>query len=220
MSKLRLVVFDCDGTLVDSQSAIGQSMETAFKKVGLPYPGNERVKKMVGLSLHHACDLLLAEDQKHFAPALEEGYRETFADLRLNDRVDEPLYPEVLETLEALKGHGFLMGIATGKGHRGLLKTLGSHNILEFFDTLQTADHHPGKPNPSMLFKAMADVGAGAMNTLFVGDTTFDMEMGQNAGVRTLGVKWGYHEAGDLIAAGAQTILEGMDEVVHHALRL
>jgi phosphoglycolate phosphatase len=217
---LKLVVFDCDGTLVDSQAAIGQSMESAFREIGLPYPGNEIVKKVVGLSLHDAALLLLPEDQREVAPDLVAGYRKAFSTLRANDQVYEPLYSGVRPMLEALQGENILIGVATGKGQKGLEKTLAGHGISDFFDTLQTADHHPGKPNPSMLFTAMNEVGVEAEMTLFVGDTTFDVEMGKSAGVKTLGVSWGYHDPKILIESGASVILQGMDEVVHHALRL
>ncbi len=213
-------MFDCDGTLVDSQAAIGQSMEAAFNQAGVPYPGHEAVKKVVGLSLDRASQMLLPESHRHLAPEIEAHYRRTFADLRLNDKVVEPLYPKVLETLGALKDAGFVLGIATGKGRRGLEKTLASHGIGDFFHTLQTADTHPGKPDPSMLHQALAEAGAEAGAALFVGDTTFDIEMGRSAGIRTLGAAWGYHERAYLEAAGADAIIEGMDEVVHHALRL
>ncbi len=220
MSALRLVVFDCDGTLVDSQAAIGQSMASAFKDIGLPFPGNEVVKKVVGLSLHDAALLLLPEDQHALAGDLVVGYRKAFSALRQNDQVHEPLFPGVREMLQALRSENILMGVATGKGQKGLEKTLDGHGISDFFDTLQTADHHPGKPNPSMLFTAMNEVGVEAETTLFVGDTTFDIEMGKSAGVKTLGVSWGYHDPKALIESGAGAMLESMDEVVHHALRL
>lgn len=220
MKALRLVVFDCDGTLVDSQAAIGQSMASAFKGLKLSYPGHDLVKKIVGLSLHDAALILLPEDQHHLAPDLEAGYRRAFAALRQNDQVFEPLYPGVRETLEALRAENILMGVATGKGQKGLEKTLDGHGLSEFFDTLQTADHHPGKPNPSMLLTAMNETGVEPLMTLFVGDTTFDVEMGKSAGVKTLGVSWGYHDPEILMKKGADAILGGMDEVVHHALRL
>lgn len=220
MRALRLVVFDCDGTLVDSQAAIGRSMASAFKDIGLPYPGDQVVKEIVGLSLRDAALILLPEDRHDLAPALETGYRKAFSTLRLNDQIFEPLYPGVRTTLEALRGENVLIGVATGKGQKGLEKTLAGHGISEFFDTLQTADFHPGKPNPSMLFAAMAETGVTPEMTLFVGDTTFDVEMGVNAGVKTLGVSWGYHRPGLLEETGASAIIGGMDEVVHHALRL
>lgn len=220
MSDLRLVMFDCDGTLVDSQAAIGQSMASAFKDIGLRFPGNDIVKKIVGLSLHDAALILLPEVNHDLAPALEAGYRKAFSTLRQNDQVFEPLYPGVRKTLEVLRDENILMGVATGKGQKGLEKTLAGHGISEFFDTLQTADHHPGKPNPSMLFTAMNETGVEPENTLFVGDTTFDIEMGKSAGVKTLGVSWGYHDPELLIKTGANAILTGMDELVHHALRL
>ncbi len=220
MSALRLVVFDCDGTLVDSQAAIGRAMASAFEDIGLLYPGDEVVKKIVGLSLHDAALILLPKDQHDLAAALEAGYRKAFSTLRLNDQVFEPLYPGVRATLKTLRGENVLIGVATGKGQKGLEKTLAGHGIGEFFDTLQTADFHPGKPNPSMLFAAMDETGVTPEMTLFVGDTTFDVEMGVNAGVKTLGVSWGYHRPELLKETGASAILEGMDEVVHHALRL
>lgn len=220
MSGLKLVVFDCDGTLVDSQAAIGRSMASAFEDIGLLYPGDEVVKKIVGLSLHDAALILLPKDQHDLAPALEAGYRKAFSTLRLSDQVFEPLYPGVRATLETLRGENVLIGVATGKGQKGLEKTLAGHGIEEFFVTLQTADFHPGKPNPSMLFAAMDETGVTPEMTLFVGDTTFDVEMGVNAGVKTLGVSWGYHETVLLEKSGASAIIGGIDEVVHHALRL
>lgn len=220
MSALRLVVFDCDGTLVDSQAAIGRAMAGAFEDIGLLYPGDEVVKKIVGLSLHDAALVLLPEANHDLAPDLEAGYRKAFSTLRLSGQVFEPLYPGVRTTLKTLRGENILIGVATGKGQKGLEKTLAGHGIAEFFDTLQTADFHPGKPNPSMLFAAMDETGVTPEMTLFVGDTTFDVEMGVNAGVKTLGVSWGYHDSELLKETGASAILEGMDEVVHHALRL
>lgn len=220
MSALRLVIFDCDGTLVDSQAAIGQSMEQAFKGIGLPYPGVAAVRQVVGLSLHDAAKKLLAPEHHHLAGPLEVGYRDAFAALRAEDRVHEPLYEGVLETLQTLASESILMGIATGKGLRGLEKTLAGHGIADYFVTLQTADQHPGKPHPAMLQAALSETGADKANAVIVGDTTFDMMMGANAGVKGLGVSWGYHEPGALQASGAAAILKSMDEVVHHALRL
>lgn len=220
MSQMRLVIFDVDGTLVDSQGAIGCSMEYAFNDINLPYPGIEEVRKVVGLSLHDAAKILLPEDHYDLVGALEDSYRKAFADLRLNGQLDETLFPGVREALQTLDESNILMGIATGKGAKGLKKTLEDNNLSDFFVTLQTADQHPGKPDPSMLLTAMAEVGAKSSNTLFVGDTTFDMEMAKNARIKALGVAWGYHPSAELLDHGAAMIVEGFDEVVHHALSL
>ena len=93
-------------------------------------------------------------------------------------------------------------GVATGKSHRGLVDTLGQHNLLERFTTLQTADRAPGKPNPEMLFKAMEETGASPEVTVMIGDTSYDMEMAVNAGVLGIGAAWGYHETQELRGRG------------------
>ncbi|HXV73692.1 MAG TPA: HAD-IA family hydrolase [Sphingomonadales bacterium] len=220
MTGIRLAVFDCDGTLVDSERTIIEAMTAAYDVIGLPVPSDQSIRGVVGLSLPDAVRRLLAPKAHDRAAALEKAYREAFFDLRRNGMIHEPLYPGARESLNALKEKGLLLGIATGKGRQGLLKTLEGHGLLPLFDTLQTADHHPGKPHPSMLLAAMMEAGARAPETLFIGDTTFDMEMGRNAKVTPLGAAWGYHPPELLLRHGARFVLEAFDEVLAHALPL
>ncbi len=119
----------------------------------------------------------------------------------------EPLYPGVLEALEALEAAGWLMGVATGKSHRGLIATLTGHGLHERFVTLQTADCAASKPDPDMMLRAMDAVGAVPGATVMVGDTTYDMEMARNAGTSAVGVAWGYHDEKHLWAAGAHAVI-------------
>ena len=105
--------------------------------------------------------------------------------------------------LDALRDVGWLLGVATGKSDRGLALALAHHGLSDHFITLQTADRHPSKPHPSMLWTALAEAGARAEQACIIGDTVFDMAMGANAGVRAIGVDWGYHEADELLEAGA-----------------
>lgn len=219
MSAVRLAVFDCDGTLVDSQHTIIDAMTAAYGAVGLPVPNDNAIRGVVGLSLPDAVRRLLAPEAHGRAEALEKAYREAFFELRRNGKIREPLYPKAKDTLARLKAGGIVLGIATGKGRQGLIKTLEGHGILGLFDTLQTADHHPGKPDPSMLLAAMAEAGAAPGETLFIGDTTFDMDMGRSAHVTPLGVAWGYHPPELLRRHGALAVLASFDEVLPHALR-
>lgn len=214
MIKTRLTIFDCDGTLVDSQATIIEAMTMACNAIGLAVPNSTAIRHVVGLSLPDAMRCLLSSELHDRAQVLENAYREAFLELRTQGRIHEPLYSGVRETLHALKNRGCTLGIATGKGRQGLLKTLQTHDILPFFDTLQTADVHPGKPHPAMLMSAMQEVAATPSDTIFIGDTTFDMDMGRAANVTSFGVSWGYHPPDILLHHGAQAVLESFEDVL------
>ncbi|MFQ5959603.1 MAG: HAD-IA family hydrolase [Alphaproteobacteria bacterium] len=210
---IRLVVFDCDGTLVDSQHVIVEAMRRSFAAKRLPPPEAEAVRRVVGLSLQTAIAALWPDGADDDVAALTHDYRKTFLALRAQPEHHEPLYPGAAEAIAALDDAGYLLGVATGKSRRGLSATLERFGLLERFVTLQTADDAPSKPHPGMLERAMAEAGAGTRETVLVGDTTFDVEMAVNAGVAALGVGWGYHETGALHAAGAQAIVESFAEL-------
>jgi len=145
--------------------------------------------------------------------AVREGYRDVFSRLRETDQVHEPLYKGTLEALSVLEDSGWLLGVATGKSLKGLEATLEGHGVRDRFVTLQTPDKSHGKPNPDMLFKAMAETGANASATVMIGDTTFDMEMARNAGTLAIGVAWGYHEVEELRDFGAHRVIDSYDQL-------
>ena len=203
----RLVVFDCDGTLVDSQHAIVEAMRQAFVGKRLPPPAPAAVRRLVGLSLAEAVAALLPEGGENCA-ALERDFRAAFLAIRQRPDHHEPLFPGAAEAIDALDAAGYLLGVATGKSRRGLGATLDRVGLGNRFVTLQTADDAPSKPNPEMLRRAMAEAGAEPEDTVFVGDTTFDMEMALGAGAAPIGVSWGYHDAGDLRVAGARLVVD------------
>ena len=199
----RLALFDCDGTLVDSQHNICLCMEDAFARSGMTPPDRAKTRRVVGLSLVEAMQALLpgaAPDQHR---ALAEDYKTAFHRLRGHGLVEEPLFDGIITAIDSLEADGWMLGIATGKSDRGLALCLDHHGLRGRFITLQTADRHPSKPHPSMIFQAMADAGASPESTVMIGDTSFDMAMGVAAGARALGVDWGYHDADELRAAGA-----------------
>ena len=202
----KLVVFDCDGTLVDSQHSICTAMVRAFEEVKLIPPERLAILSAVGLSLPIAMARLLPEADSDFHDHLADCYKRAFHALRRENAVSEPLYPGMADLVRELDGAGWLLGVATGKSDRGLHLCLTHHGILDRFVTLQTADRHPSKPHPSMLHAAMAEAGAAPETTVMIGDTSFDIDMGLAAGARTIGVGWGYHPPDDLLVAGAHAL--------------
>ncbi|MFN3450906.1 MAG: HAD-IA family hydrolase [Sphingorhabdus sp.] len=210
---VRLAIFDCDGTLVDSQANICMAMEHAFEEAGLKPPMRHETRRVVGLSLVESMRILLPQAADDLHQDLAEKYRSAFWTLRSNGLVDEPLYDGMAALLSSLDESGWMLGVATGKSDRGLTRCLDHHAIRQLFVTLQTADRHPSKPDPSMVYQALADAGADAANAVVIGDTVYDIHMGRAAGTRTVGVNWGYHSVDDLREAGADYIAESMDEL-------
>ena len=200
-SALKLILFDVDGTLVDSQGTIVACMTAAFADQGLAPPTPEAIRAIVGLSLPQAL-AILAEDQSDAVQArLVEGYKSSYKAARLREgAAHSPLFPGAREMLEVLHAvPEYILGVATGKSQRGLDGLIEVHD-LKMFVTRQVADHHPSKPHPSMVLTAMSETGIPPADTVMIGDTTFDMEMGRAAGVTTIAVDWGYHPADRLVA--------------------
>ena len=142
----RLIMFDCDGTLVDSQYVIIDSMQAAFRAHGVPPPAPGAVKRIVGLSLPQAIGQLHGEADSASIESLVAAYKECFVELRARPDLYEPLFAHVVETLTLLQESGYVLGIATGKSRRGLSAILETHGLAKHFVTLQTADDAPSKP--------------------------------------------------------------------------
>jgi phosphoglycolate phosphatase len=209
----RLVVFDVDGTLIDSQHLILEAMQSAFDAAGHPLPERETVLGIVGLSLPEAMAALAPHLPAAETLLLAEHYRARFvAQAGGFGYGQAPLYPGALDALERLIAEpSTRLGVATGKGRAGLEHVFAAHGLARFFVTAQTSDLHPSKPHPAMLLAALAETGCGAERAVMVGDTEYDIAMGRAAGFRTIGVAWGYHPRARLEAAGADRILEGFE---------
>jgi phosphoglycolate phosphatase len=209
----RLAIFDCDGTLVDSQANICAAMELCFADFGLAAPERERTRRVVGLSLVEAIRALLPDEEDLLHRDLAEGYKGAFQRMRSAGEVEEPLYEGVAELIDELDSDGWLLGVATGKSDRGLALCLERHGLAGRFVTLQTADRHPSKPHPSMIEAALAEAGADAADSMMIGDTSYDMMMAKAAGVTAIGVAWGYHDRHELLAAGADHVAERPSQI-------
>ena len=206
---MRLILFDCDGTLVDSQHMIFAAMNRAFGGLGMADRSRHAVLGIIGLSLPEAINRLVEDEERDAVPALCEAYRQAFGELRAGPSVAEPMFDGARDMiLELCENDDVLLGIVTGKSQRGVRVFLDREQLHECFVTIQTADDAPSKPHPAMIERAMAETGARAAQTVVIGDTTFDMRMARNAGVRGIGVDWGYHRSSALIEAGASALAE------------
>ena len=204
---MKLVVFDVDGTLVDSQHLIVAAQGQAFAENGLPAPARREALSVVGLSLPQAFRRLVGEDGP--IAALSESYKQAYNRLRVDPDYEEPLFPGMGELMARLHARPDVrLGLATGKSRRGVDRLVEHHGWSGWFATTQSADDAPSKPDPAMLLQAMAEAGCGPEATVMIGDTTFDIGMAVAAGAAAVGVTWGYHPTGALYGAGAVTVVE------------
>lgn len=211
---LRLVIFDVDGTLVDSQADILGAMRLSFTAEGIATPARELVLGVVGLSLDVLMPRLAPEADAATQARLVQGYKDAYMALREEQpgEVSSPFYRGAREALEALRARSdILLGVATGKSQRGLDKLIEAHGLEDVFVTRQVSDFHPSKPHPAMLLQALSETGVDAQSAVMVGDTSFDMDMAHAAGITGIGVRWGYHPAAQLTAA--KHILDSFEEL-------
>lgn len=210
---LSFIVFDCDGTLVDSQHAITSAMAQAFDAHGHTPPTHHQILSVVGISLEPAIARLMPDHEPHIHGRLAETYKEVFSSMRASGNISEYLYDGAHDAVSRLAGTDALLGVATGKSRRGAENVLKEHGLREHFISIRTADDGPGKPHPHMLQLAMGDVGADPYETIMIGDTSYDMEMARAAGAAAIGVSWGYHSVETLEATGAHVVIDHFDQL-------
>ena len=209
----RLVVFDVDGTLVDSREILKRASDRAFRELGLAPPSYDALRQIVGLSLHEGLALLAPEQPRAVMDALIEHYKSSFQGLRREPGFLEPLYPGVEVLLAGLKAAGWRIAMATGKSRRGVEAIVEMHGWADLFETTHCSDDGPGKPHPAMLQAAMAALGKTPVDTVMVGDTAHDVRMAQAAGVRAVAVTWGFHTLEELRASRPDAIAQTFAEL-------
>ena len=205
-----LIVFDWDGTLMDSAAKIVRCMQAAAVDVGIPDPGSAAIRDIIGLGLSEAMQVLFPEQAPVRRAELVERYRRHFLEL---DTTETPLFPGVKQGLTQLTGQGYLLAIATGKARRGLDRVLDDTGMRHLFTSSRCADEAFSKPHPQMLDDLLDETGVGAGRALMVGDTVYDMEMARSAQVAGLAVSYGVHARERLLDCGALACLDSFPEV-------
>jgi phosphoglycolate phosphatase len=209
-----LIVFDCDGTLADSQHIITEAMRFAFESTGLAAPERSSILRIVGLSLDEAVAALAPDQREAIRDEIVSAFRERSAALRLTATMREPMFPGAAPLLRSLvEREDVILGLATGKSKRGVARIIEQHGLDGIFATVQTADDAPSKPHPGMLLQAMDDTGTSPATAVMIGDTSYDMLMAASANVASIGVTWGYHTKAELRQAGAKMIVHSFAEL-------
>lgn len=211
-----LLVFDWDGTLMDSAAAITASLQDACRDLDLPVPTAERARYVIGLGLDDAMSYLLPGIDPARYPEVRERYRHHFL---VNDS-GTSLFPGAAETVAALHERGFLLAVATGKSRRGLNRALAATGLTPLFHATRCADEGHSKPHPGMLQKLLGALEVDRERALMIGDTTHDMEMARAAGVARVGVAYGAHAKEFLLDYDLVTCMDDFEGLRRWLLRL
>jgi phosphoglycolate phosphatase len=211
---MKFAIFDVDGTLVDSQAMIVASLTAAFTAEGLQPPPRAEMLSIVGLSLVNAMGRLAPTVTADCHARMAEAYKNAFWAFRESGAHPENLYDGAQDALEVLRTKtDILLGIATGKSRRGVDHLIDKHGWTGWFASIQTSDHNPSKPHPSMVIQALAETGCEPHEAVVIGDTSYDIEMARAAGAGAVGVLWGNHSENELKRAGAHAIVKDFGEL-------
>ena len=209
--RFRLIVFDWDGTLVNSTSIIAQALQAACRDVGEPMPDDVRATHVIGLGL--------ADALAHVAPALPRERHAELADRYrshyLGAEGSIPLFSGAAELLAELAAAAFLLGVATGKTRKGLDRALAQHGVSHHFAATRCADEDAPKPDPAMLLHLMQRLGVAPAETLMVGDTTHDLELAARAGAHAVAVTYGAHAADEFADFAPLATVHSVRELAH-----
>ncbi|MFZ6644672.1 HAD-IIIA family hydrolase [Undibacterium sp. TJN25] len=184
------IVFDWDGTLMDSTATIVKCIQASARDLGLPVPDDKAASYVIGLGLSEALQIAMPDLDAKYYPRIVERYRYHY----LAKDHELPLFPGVREMLEELSQEGYFLAVATGKSRVGLNRALHSANLLSMFDATRCADETFSKPHPAMLQELTRELGQDMRRTVMIGDTTHDLQMAVNAGAAGVAVEYGAHD--------------------------
>ena len=208
--KYKLIVFDWDGTLMDSEARIVDSMQAAVSDVGLEEPEVDQVRNIIGLGLLEAEQILLPQQGPATHAQVVERYRQHYLG---DDGIPSRLFPGADDVIRELAGRDYLLAVATGKGRRGLDQAMADTGVNDYFHATRCADEAFSKPHPQMLEQIMDTLGVGAAETLMIGDTEYDMRLAANARTDALAVEYGVHDRERLMRYGPLDCMSDVREI-------
>lgn len=209
-----LFIFDWDGTLCRSLDRIVTSVQKSARDLELVAPEYDQVKSIVGLGLNEAMDLLFPGLPETGKEQLVARYKYHFVELDI--LVPSPLYPNAIETLESLRQDNHKLAVATGKSRQGLDRALSEKGMMGFFDATRCADETKSKPHPQMLHELLEELEHQPEDTVMIGDTEFDLEMANSAGIRAIGVSYGAHPLTRLEKCRPHLIVDELITILDH----
>lgn len=215
---MRLVLFDCDGTLVDSGRLIHEVMRRTFDRFGLEEPHYDRTRSVIGITLDLAIAKVMGQDHvDDRVEAMTAYYKAIYSDVRKEPGFQEPMFDGIDEMIARLATtDDLILGAVTGKSRRGLDLIVDAHGLRDIFFVSRTADDCPSKPHPAMVTECCRQAGIEPARTIVIGDAIYDMQMARAAGATGIGVSWGYGDVDDLYAAGAVTVLDHPHAITSH----
>ena len=217
----KLVLFDYDGTIVDSAKMIVKGAIEAFRMCGLPDPDPNKVRENIGKPLATALDAYAPEGYEVNPEMISNAYRKWYAEQGRLGLQDEPLFPGMFKLINDLKiNKEFHIGVATNKSRIALNNGLKKHNLINIFDITLTMDEAKAKPDPDMAIQAMSMLNIEKKSTIIVGDTINDIGLGVNAGINSIGVAWGYNSIEMLRNEGADFIIKDSEELFNTIINL
>ena len=217
----KLILFDYDGTIVDSAKMIVKGAIEAFRMCGLPDPDPNKVRENIGKPLATALDEYAPKGYDVKPEMISNAYRKWYAKQGRLGLQDEPLFPGMFELINDLKNNKeFHIGVATNKSRIALNNGLKKHNLNNIFDITLTMDEAKAKPDPDMAIQAMSKLNMKKNSTIIVGDTINDIGLGVNAGINSIGVAWGYNSIEMLRNEGADFIIKDSEELFDTIINL
>lgn len=208
---MKLILFDVDGTLIDSQAIIHESMRQTFVQFGYEEPHLTSTKSIIGLTLDRAIATILGRDVDSEVIAMTAEYKEAYLSLAQMEHMQSMPFHGIPGLINQLsQRNDILLGVVTGKSRRGVQKLMQDTHFAGKFTVSRCADDCPSKPHPAMVRECCEETGISPINTLVIGDTGFDMEMARAAGANAIGVSWGYHPVERIFSAGAHKVVHNV----------
>ena len=213
MKQYELVIFDWDGTLMDSVGKIVACMQQSALTLEMPMPTEQAVRDIIGLSMDEALSILHPNGSVELQAAMKEVYRQQYLEL---NQTPTPLFDGVVDLLTTLNGRGYKLAVATGKARAGLNRVLTATELGGYFVASRCADEAASKPSPEMISQLLNELGISADKAVMIGDSIHDLNMANNAGIHAIGVDYGAHDRNKLSQANPKAVISSPMELLEH----